>query len=73
MHRRGRCQDAVAGLLNELRDADAQTQATALIARLPGVGMFSLCREQEGNRYRFRFGRELDGQPAEQWSWEDLD
>jgi hypothetical protein len=34
---------------------------------------FELFRQQEDHQYRFRFGREVDGAPAEPWSWEDLD
>ena len=65
--------DTVASLLRELREAGAQEQAEALMGRLPGAGMFWLFYRQEGNGERFRFGREPDGSPAEQWRWEDLD
>ena len=65
--------DAVARLLDSLREAGAEEQATALADRLPGAGMFELFREQEGRQDRFRFGREADGSPAGPWGWEDLD
>jgi hypothetical protein len=35
--------------------------------------MFELFPKQEGRQDRFRFGREADGHPAEQWGCEDLD
>jgi hypothetical protein len=63
----------VAWLLRMLRQADAEGQAELLMDRLPGAGMFQLFCEQEGRHEWFRFGRKIDGSPAEQWGWEDLD
>ena len=65
--------EAVAWLLDSLREAGAQRQATALADRLPGAGMFELFRKQEGRQDQFWFGREADGSPAGPWAWEDLD
>jgi hypothetical protein len=64
---------AVAGLLDKLRAVGAEKQVTALADRLPAAGMFMIFCEQEGHQNRFRFGREPDGNPAEPWTWEDLD
>ena len=65
---------AVESLLRELREAGAQEQqAEVLIDRLPGAGMLRVFLRQEGREERFRFGREADGSPAEQWGWEALD
>ena len=61
------------GLLDGLREAGAEQQATALTGRLPGAGLFELFLKQEGRQDRFRFGREADGSPAGPWAWEDLD
>jgi hypothetical protein len=35
--------------------------------------MFELFLRQQGDRDRFRFGREADGSPAEPWAWDDLE
>jgi hypothetical protein len=63
----------VATLLNTLREAKAQAQATALADRLPGIGMFELFLKQKGHQNKFWFGREADGNPAKPWGWEDLE
>ena len=60
-------------LLASLQEAGAQDQVTALVGRLPAAGMFELFRQQQDHQDRFRFGRETDGRPAEQWDWDDLD
>ena len=64
----------VASLLVALRAAGAAEPAAVLIGRLPGVGTFKLFLEQQGDRDRFRFGREADGGPATPWAgtiWTD--
>jgi hypothetical protein len=63
----------VARLLDRLRVAGAEQQASTLAERLPGAGLFKLFHEQEDRQDRFRFGREADGSPAGPWVWEDLD
>ena len=60
-------------LLASLQEVGAQDQVTALVGRLPAAGMFELFRQQQDHQDRFRFGRETDGRPAEQWDWDDLD
>ena len=47
----------MAELLDVLREAGAEKQATAPADRLPGAGMFELLREQESRQSRFQFGR----------------
>jgi hypothetical protein len=64
---------AVARLLHSLRDAGAHKQVAALADRLPGAGKYELFLFWQDHRDRFRFGRETDGSPAVQWSWQDLD
>jgi hypothetical protein len=66
-------QAAIARLLTALQQANTAGQAAALIERLPAAGMFNLFCEQADRQDRFRFGREADGSPAGQWSWQDLD
>ena len=65
--------EAVAGLLDSLREAGAHEQAAALTGRLPAAGMFGLYLEQEASADQFRYGREADGAPTAPWDWEDLD
>src|SRR5260221_111710 len=61
---------SVGRLLDALREAGADQQVIALLARLPAAGMFRLLSEYTGSR--FRFGCEPDGRPAGPWGWEDL-
>jgi hypothetical protein len=65
--------DAVADLLDSLREAGADDRAAALASRLPSAGMFELVLEQQGPADQFRFGREADGAPTALWGWKDLD
>jgi hypothetical protein len=51
-------------IVDSLREAGAEQQATALAEQLPGAGLSGLLREQEDRQDRFRFGREADGSPA---------
>jgi hypothetical protein len=62
----------VAPLLESLRRAAADEQATTLASWLPAVGMFKLFLEQQGSVDQFRFGPDTDGTPAALWAWEDL-
>ena len=57
-------------LLDELLEAGAHQESSALLARLPAAGQFSLFRQRSGSQ--FRFGREPDGRPADPWGWDDL-
>jgi hypothetical protein len=63
----------VADLLGMLRETGMQEQITTLISRLPGAGMFGFFRRLDVRQERFRFGRELDGSPAQPWGWVNLD
>ncbi|MEV7020051.1 hypothetical protein, partial [Streptomyces sp. NPDC093991] len=63
----------VAQLLDVLREAGAQEQATALADRLPAAGHFDQFIEIGDHRERFRFGREPDGSVAAPWAWENLE
>ena len=60
-------------LLDEMRHADAEAQAAALVARLPGAGLFERFLDQGENKIHYRYGREPDGTPAASWTWEQLD
>ena len=63
----------VARLLDALREVGADQQAATLTDRLPAEGWFALFCRQPGHAMRYRFGRELDGNPAPSWGWNDLD
>jgi hypothetical protein len=60
----------VAVMLDSLRKAGADQHVTTLIERLPAAGMFD--RFHKYNGARFGYGREIDGRPANSWSWDDL-
>ena len=63
---------AAAHLLDSMREAGVQRQARTMINRLPSEAQFSLFRKQADNQTRYRFGRELNGNPALPWNWDDL-
>ena len=63
---------AVAGLLEELREAGASDAVTALATRAANAGMFDLfleVRPDEASSYLF--GREPDGTPSQSWNWQE--
>ncbi|WP_157963705.1 hypothetical protein [Actinocorallia populi] len=69
---------AVADLLKQLQMAKAESQGasdqmTALVARLPSAGRFDQFLKVDDHMARYRFGREPDGRPADQWGWDDLE
>ncbi|MBT2212566.1 hypothetical protein [Actinomadura sp. NEAU-AAG7] len=64
---------AVADLLDRLLEVGADEQAAALAARLPTAGMFAQFQRVADHHVRYRFGRDPDGRPAEEWGWDDLE
>jgi hypothetical protein len=64
---------AVEELLTAFRKAGAEAHARTLVSRLPAEGGFYLYLEQPGHYTQYRFGRQLDGSPADSWGWDDLD
>ncbi|MGN9840565.1 hypothetical protein ACTMTI_20810 [Nonomuraea sp. H19] len=61
-------------LLGALRELGMTDQISILIDRLPAAGHFFLFLKQQGtSTTRFRFGRNPDGSPAGQWSWNELE
>jgi hypothetical protein len=63
---------AVADLLESLTQAGARQQVTKLAERLADRGEDGLYLHLEAQEGRYRFGREPDGSPSEQWGWDDL-
>ena len=55
------------------RQTASGDQAATSSARLRRGGGSQLLSEIDQEQDRFPFGREADGSPARQWSWEDLD
>lgn len=59
-------------LLDALENVGAQEQASDLLDKLPGEGLFPSFRAYANHRTVFRFGREADGSPSPTWGWDDL-
>ena len=60
-------------LLNALRYVGAEAEVSTLVNRLPSEECFDHFLVEGDNKVVYRFGREPDGNPANRWSWEDLD
>ena len=65
-------QRAVARLLAALHEAEATEAVEELAVRAADAGMFSLFLDVHPDQAAaYRFGRELDGSPAEPWTWSE--
>ncbi|MFI5783552.1 helix-turn-helix domain-containing protein [Nocardia sp. NPDC051570] len=58
-------------VLDAFGAAEADVRA-GLIHRMPAAGEFKSFVKYSGQRERFRFGRDPNGQPAAAWTWDDL-